>query len=128
SDTPVRVSWLPFELNPGMPKEGIERREYRIAKFGSCERSLLMHSQLQEVGRQEGLDIRYDLQTRTPNTFNAHRLIRGAGGGEGQTALVENLFQAYFSRGRDIGDLETLADIAAESGAERANALAFLNT
>jgi predicted DsbA family dithiol-disulfide isomerase len=126
-DTSVRVSWLPFELNPDMPKEGMERREYRIRKFGSWERSLQLDAQLAEQGEKEGLAIRYNLQTRTPNTFNAHRLIRRAGGGEGQTALVEALFQAYFTRGRDIGNLETLADIAAETGMDRADALAFLS-
>jgi len=127
-DTRVRVSWLPFELNPGMPQEGMERREYRMRKFGSWERSLQLDAELAEQGAKEGLAIRYDLQTRTPNTFNAHRLIRGAGGGDGQTALVEALFRAYFSQGRDIGNLETLADIAAEAGSDRADALAFLNT
>src|SRR3982750_443555 len=66
-DIRVRVSWLPFELNPGMPAEGMERREYRVRKFGSWERSLQMDAQLAEAGMQEGLEIRYDLQTRTPN-------------------------------------------------------------
>ena len=124
----ARVSWLPFELNPDMPKEGMERREYRMRKFGSWERSLQLDAQLAEQGAKEGLTIRYDLQTRTPNTLNAHRLIRRAGGGEGQTALVEALFQAYFTQGRDIGNLETLADIAAETGLDRADALAFLRS
>ena len=129
SDLQVHVSWLPFELNPGMPKEGIERREYRIRKFGSWERSLQLDAQLAETGTQEGLTIRYDLQTRTPNTFDAHRLIRKAGqGGGSQTALVEALFQAYFTQGRDIGNAETLADIAGENGMGRAEALAFLNS
>jgi len=128
SDTLLRVSWLPFELNPDMPKEGIERREYRIRKFGSWERSLQLDAQLAEVGVKEGLTFRYDLQTRTPNTFNAHRLIRTAGDGVAQTDLVEALFRAYFTQGRDIGNPETLADIAAECGMNRAAALAFLGT
>jgi predicted DsbA family dithiol-disulfide isomerase len=128
TDAAVRLSWLPFELNPGMPKEGIERREYRIRKFGSWERSLQLDAQLKEVGVQEGLSIRYDLQSRTPNTFNAHRLIRQAAMGGSQTAFVEALFKAYFTEGRDIGNAETLADIAAENGMDRAQALAFLNS
>jgi predicted DsbA family dithiol-disulfide isomerase len=128
SDLPIRLSWLPFELNPGMPREGMERREYRMRKFGSWEKSLQLDAQLAEVGVQEGLAIRYDLQTRTPNTFDAHRLIRRAGMGGSQTALVEALFQAYFTEGRDIGKEETLADIAAENGMDRADTLAFLRT
>ena len=129
SNLTVRLSWLPFELNPEMPKEGMERREYRIRKFGSWERSLQLDAQLAEVGVQEGLAIRYDLQTRTPNTFDAHRLIRRAGmSGGSQTALVEALFQAYFTEGRDIGNPETLAGIASENGMDRADTLAFLGT
>ena len=128
SDVGVRVSWLPFELNPGMPKEGIERREYRIKKFGSWERSLQLDAQLAEQGVKEGLAFRYDLQARTPNTFDAHRLIRLAGQGPFQITLVETLFRGYFTQGRDIGNAETLADIAAESGMDRAEVLAFLRT
>lgn len=128
SDVGVRVSWLPFELNPGMPKEGIERREYRIKKFGSWERSLQLDAQLAEQGVKEGLAFRYDLQARTPNTFDAHRLIRLAGQGPFQTTLVENLFRGYFTQGRDIGNAEALADIAAEAGMDRADVLAFLRT
>src|SRR3954465_4760230 len=71
----IRVNWLPFELNPDMPSEGMERRLYRERKFGSWERSQGMDAQLAELGRQEGLPLRYDLMSRTPNTFNAHRLI-----------------------------------------------------
>jgi len=128
SDVGVRVSWLPFELNPGMPKEGIERREYRIKKFGSWERSLQLDAQLAEQGVKEGLAFRYDLQARTPNTFDAHRLIRLAGQGPFQTTLVEKLFRGYFTQGRDIGNAEALADIAAEAGMDRADVLAFLRT
>ncbi len=128
SDVGVHVSWLPFELNPGMPKEGIERREYRIKKFGSWERSLQLDAQLAEQGVKEGLAFRYDLQARTPNTFDAHRLIRLAGQGPFQTTLVETLFRGYFTQGRDIGNAETLAEIAAESGMDRAEVLAFLRT
>jgi len=127
-DARVHLSWLPFELNPDMPKGGMERREYRMRKFGSWERSLQMDAQLAELGGSEGLSFRYDLQTRTPNTFDAHRLIRRAGQGTSQTELVESLFRAYFTQGRDIGNPETLADIAAETGMDRAGALAFLGT
>jgi predicted DsbA family dithiol-disulfide isomerase len=127
-NTSARVSWLPFELNPGMPKEGMERHEYRMRKFGSWERSLQLDAQLAQTGAEEGLTIRYDLQMRTPNTLDAHRLIRRAARGGSQTELVEALFRAYFSEGRDIGNPETLADIAAESGMDRSGTLSFLKT
>ena len=122
----IRVSWLPFELNPDMPKAGMERRLYRMRKFGSWERSQALDAQLTELGLQEGLNFRYDLMMRTPNTFNAHRLIWLAGQGHGQEALVEALLGAYFRQGRDIGDDVTLADIASDAGMDRERASVFL--
>jgi predicted DsbA family dithiol-disulfide isomerase len=124
----ISVSWLPFELNPDMPKEGTERREYRMRKFGSWERSLQLDAQLTELGAREGLSFRYDLMTKTPNTFNAHRLIWLAGQGNMQGDVVEALFRAYFTQARDVGDAATLADIASEVGMDRARISSFLES
>jgi predicted DsbA family dithiol-disulfide isomerase len=127
NETPrISVTWLPFELNPDMPREGMERRLYRMRKFGSWERSHQLDAQLTELGAQEGLGFRYDLMTRTPNTLNAHRLIWLAGQGDHQDAVVEALFVGYFVEGRDIGYPETLADIAAQAGMDRAQTKLFL--
>jgi predicted DsbA family dithiol-disulfide isomerase len=126
ADARIRVNWLPFELNPDMPQEGMERRLYRMRKFGSWERSQALDAQLTELGLQEGLIFHYDLMMRTPNTFNAHRLIWLAGRGNGQEALVEALLRAYFGYGRDIGHAETLADIASNAGMDRERATLFL--
>jgi predicted DsbA family dithiol-disulfide isomerase len=123
-----RITWHAFELNPQMPKEGIERRLYRMQKFGSWERSLALDTQLTEVGRGDGIAFRYDLIQRTPNTFNAHRLIWLAGKHERQDAMVEALFRGYFREGRDIGDISVLADLAAQAGLDRAAVLAFLQS
>lgn len=125
---PVRVAWRPFELNPQMPKAGIERREYRMRKFGSWERSLQLDAQLTEVGKAVGIPFRYDLITRTPNTFDAHRLIWLAGHLGVQDAMVETLFRGYFCEGRDIGDRAVLADLAASAGIDRAQAASFLGS
>ena len=122
----IRVSWLPFELNPEMPRQGMERSAYRMRKFGSLERSQQLDAQLTELGAQDGLGFRYDLITRTPNTLNAHRLIMLAGQGTSQDVLVEALFQAYFVLGRDIGDLETLVGIGSTVGMDPARARRFL--
>lgn len=124
----LRVHWLPFELNPDMPKEGMARREYRMRKFGSWERSQAMDAQLSRLGAQEALDFRYDLIARTPNTFDAHRLIALSRHSVGQDVMVESLFRAYFGQGRDIGDSDVLADIAASLGMDRANVIAFLKS
>lgn len=126
---PIRASWHPFELNPDMPKQGIERRLYRMRKFGSWERSLRLDAELTQVGAQDGIAFRYDLIVRTPNTFNAHRLIwlaRTAHGG--QEAVVEALFRAYFIEGRDIGESGVLADIASHAGMTRSQAAGFLDS
>ena len=106
------LSWQPFELNPQMPREGMDRKAYRIAKFGSWAESEEMDARIVEVGASEGIAFRFDLMKKAPNTFDAHRLIWFAGGKEQQDETVERLFEAYFTQGADVGDRETLLRIA----------------
>lgn len=123
----VRIVWRPFELNPDMPKEGIERHVYRMRKFGSLERSRQLDAQVSEAANSEGLSFRYDLIFRTPNTFDAHRLIWLAGEtGDKQDALMEAVFRAYFTEGYNIGDRSVLADLAPVGGIDASRAAAFL--
>ncbi|WP_439623301.1 DsbA family oxidoreductase [Gemmata sp.] len=110
------VHWHPFELNPSMPPEGIERRAYRVRKFGSWERSLELDAQVAQAGRGEGIAFHFDRMPRTPNTFDAHRIIWLAGERGVQDAVVEALFKAYFTDGRDLSDRATLAAVAVEGG------------
>jgi predicted DsbA family dithiol-disulfide isomerase len=107
-----RVRWLPFELNPDMPKEGIERRTYRVRKFGSWEQSQARDAQVAEVAAAEGLAFRQDLMTRVPNTFDAHRLIWLSDQLSAQDAVVEGIFRSYFIEGRDIAHHSVLVEIA----------------
>src|SRR5580700_7293928 len=93
----VQVRWLPFQLNPTMPKEGISRRDYRIKKFGSWERWLELDARVIEVGKAEDINFAFDKIERTPNTFDAHRLIWLADKDGVQDAVVEALFRAYFT-------------------------------
>lgn len=125
---PVNVHWHPFQLNPTMPKEGISRREYRIRKFGSWERSQELDAKVIAVGESEGIHFAFDKTERTPNTVDAHRLIWLAGQNDCQDAVVEALFRAYFTEGRDIGNHETLIDVAAEAGLDRQVAEAMLDS
>lgn len=120
------VQWHPFQLNPEMPAEGVDRREYRTTKFGSWERSQELDAQLAERGRAAGLEFRMDLQQRTPNTVAAHRTIRLAHARGVQDAVVEALFVGYFTQGADIGDAETLARLADGAGLPRDAVLAML--
>lgn len=110
------IGWLPFQLNPDMPAEGVDRRTYRAQKFGSLERSRELDAQVAEAGRAVGLTFRHDLMARTPNTVEAHRLVRLAGPSGVQHAVVERLFRAYFQEGRDVGDAAVLAALGAEAG------------
>jgi predicted DsbA family dithiol-disulfide isomerase len=112
----VRVTWRAFELNPGMPPEGIPRRDYRTGKFGSWERSQELDARVAQAGAPDGIEFQFERMERTPNTTDAHRLL-GLGLREGcQDAVAERLFRGYFLEGRDIGDRETLVETAAAAG------------
>ena len=125
---PVKVRWFPFQLNPTMPKEGISRREYRTKKFGSWERSLELDAQVAAAGDTEGIDFAFDKMERTPNTLDAHRLIWLAEKEGVQDAVVEALFRAYFTDGRDISQRQTLLDVVAAAGLHRSKAESVMNS
>ncbi len=120
------VAWHPFQLNPEMPPEGVERKQYRIAKFGSLERSQQLDQRLTETAATVGLDFHFERLTRTPNTVNAHRVIRLAGQKDVQDGVVEALFKGYFCNGADIGDSQILAGLGAEGGLDRDEVLTML--
>jgi predicted DsbA family dithiol-disulfide isomerase len=125
-DVTATVTWRPFELNPEMPKGGVDRRAYRSAKFGSWQHSRALDAQVAAAGRSEGLVFNHDKMERTPNTVDAHRLIWLAGQQCKQDVVVEGLFAAYFNEGRDVGDPNVLADVGASAGLNRAKVLAML--
>lgn len=124
----VRVRWLSFQLNPQMPKEGISRKEYRTRKFGSWERSQELDAQVAAAGQGEGIQFAFDRIERTPNTLDAYRLIWLADQQAVQDAVVEALFRAYFTEGRDISKRQTLIDVVSEAGLERQRAEAILES
>jgi predicted DsbA family dithiol-disulfide isomerase len=123
----VRARWHPFQLNPRMPKGGMNRQEYRTTKFGSWERSLALDAQVAEAGRGEGIPFAFDRIERTPNTLNPHRLIGLADTAGVQDAVVEAVFRAYFVEGRDISQTTVLLDVVAEAGLDRGRAEALLS-
>ncbi len=120
------VHWNPFQLNPDMPREGRDRAAYRAMKFGSAERARELDERVGSAAAGVGLTFRQDLMLRTPNTIDAHRLIWLAGKENVQDAVMEAVFVAYFTQGRDIGDADVLADCAAEAGMDRASVADFL--
>lgn len=115
----VQVRWHPFQLNPQMPKEGFSRKEYRSRKFGSWERSMELDAKVVAVGESEGIHFAFGKIDRTPNTVDAHRVIWFANQHGCQDTVVEGLFRAYFTEGRDIGNRETLVNVGAEAGLDR---------
>lgn len=124
----VSVQWYPFQLNPAMPKEGLDRKAYRSAKFGSWEHSQQLDAQVAHAGAQVGLNFHHERMERTPNTVDAHRLIWLAGQRSVQDAVVEGLFFGYFSDGRDVGNRAVLADIAQQAGLPKTDVVAFLDS
>jgi predicted DsbA family dithiol-disulfide isomerase len=124
-DLAVEVRWHPFELNADMPPEGADRREYLQRKFGDPDRFKDAQQQLIQLGAAVGIDYRFALATRMPNTRGSHVLARLAG--ERQSDVVERLFAAYFHEGRDVGDPAVLAAIAGEAGLDAAAVRARLD-
>jgi predicted DsbA family dithiol-disulfide isomerase len=116
---PFDVSWRIFQLNPTMPPDGMDRRAYLEAKFGGPQGAEQVYSRIRQTSVESGLDIKFDKIKRTPNTLDAHRLIRWAKDTGNQTAVVEQLFHRYFENGEDISDHEVLLDVAVASGMER---------
>ncbi len=119
-DHPLVLEWHPFMLNPTMPPEGMDRREYLQAKFGPPDEVVRVHIPIVQACEELGLPLALDKMQRNPSTLDAHRLIHWAGLEGRQNAVVNALFRANFAEGRDIGDRETLLDIAAAAGLDRA--------
>ena len=112
------MHWYPFELNADMPVDGLDRRVYRSAKFGSWEQSQRLDAQVAAAGAEVGITFHHDRMKRTPNTFRGHVLLAAAlkQGLEIQGKVAERLFQAYFVNGEDVGDPIILLGIAREFG------------
>lgn len=118
-DHPFQVQWHPFQLNPDMPREGMDRRAYLEGKFGGKDGAVQAYLPVTTEAEASGLDINLEGIKRTPNTLNAHRLIHWAGIEMKQNAVVDRLFKAYFVDGQDIGDVSVLTDIAEGVGMDK---------
>ncbi len=117
-----------FLLNPDLPPQGVDRREYLERKFGGSAQYERIVEALVFTGKGEGINFALDKIKRTPNSANSHRLIRLARTMNCQTEAVNVLFSAYFERGLDIGNVEVLVKLAEEIGLERGMAYAHLST
>ena len=126
-DVGVAVRWHPFELNPDLPREGVDRRAYLEAKFGGPERAASIYERVRAAGASVDLPLDFERIVRQPNTRAAHRLIDWAQRRGTADALVERLFRAYFVEGRAVGEHAVLAAIAGEAGLDAQAARAVLD-
>jgi predicted DsbA family dithiol-disulfide isomerase len=123
----AEITWRPFQLNPDMPAEGMARADYIATKFGDSGHSRRIHQTIAEAGATVGIDFAFDKIKRSPNTRNAHRLIRYATRQGAGTEIVTRLFEGYFLQGRDVGDIAALAKIAGEAGLDERETRTFLS-
>ena len=112
----IKRIWYPYELNPTMPEAGIERKVYRTKKFGSWEYSQQLDAKTVQATQNDGINFRYDLMAKTPNTLKAHRLTWLAASFDKATEMATRILNAYFTEGKDITDIDTLVKLAADVG------------
>ncbi|MET0170214.1 MAG: DsbA family oxidoreductase [Aliihoeflea sp.] len=127
-DIVVDVRWRPYQLDGSIPAGGADRKQYMLAKFGSEEKLAEIHARVAEAGRDAGIEFAFDAIRVSPNTLDAHRLIRWAGTESPavQANVVRRLFALYFEEGRDIGDHAVLTEAARTSGMDSAVVEALL--
>jgi predicted DsbA family dithiol-disulfide isomerase len=129
-DLDATVNWRPFQLDPTIPAKGKDRQRYMQEKFGSSDRIFEIHQQLTELGGEVGIEFDFEAIQVSPNTLDAHRLIRWAAQATPnvQDELVGILFSYYFEQGKDIGDRQILLEAAAEAGLDAAIVESLLPT
>jgi predicted DsbA family dithiol-disulfide isomerase len=122
----VHITWRPFELNPEVPVEGVDLPTFNAAKGIDLERLAETNAELLRLGEASGIDFRFDLITRVPNTRRSHLLIAHAGRSGAQGAVKDRIMRAYFEEGIDIGDPDELVRLGTEAGlAESASRMAL---
>jgi predicted DsbA family dithiol-disulfide isomerase len=124
-----QIRWHPFQLNPDLSADGVDRKSYLEAKFGGPARAAEIYSRVEAAARNVGLDVRFDLIEKQPNTLAAHALIAYAHTVNDVAAMrvSEQLFRAYFVEGRFIGDIDVLTEIAERCTLNVTDARTFIN-
>lgn len=125
--TEYKIHWHPFELNPDTPSEGRNWREHIANKYGSSrEESDASRARITEAGAEVGFEFNFTEDTRTYNTFDMHQLLHWADQQGRMHELQQALLVAHFTNARALSDKQVLADIAAETGLDRKDAIAVL--
>ena len=123
----IKQTWRPFQLNPGMPPDGMDRQEYLISKFGSSDAAKTVYENIYEEGVKEGINFNFDLIEVTPNSFNSHRLLALAYNLNIQEKVLDDLFESYFLHGKDIGDPNILLQIAIKNNIDAEEFKSYLS-
>ncbi len=121
-----QVTWRPFELNPDMPWDGVDRAQYLSAKIGDPSRVAELEAALTQQGEAIGVRFRFDRIERMPNSRRSHLLIAHAARHGLQSRLKDRVMQAYFEEGADIGDPDELVRLGVEAGLAEREARAAL--
>lgn len=124
----LQIRWRAFQLNPDMPRDGMDRSHYLDLKFGGSENARDVYGRIEAVGLEEDIPFAFSKIQRTPSTVAAHRLIAYATNAGKADALVNALFDAYFINGVDIGDLDALTEIAKSVGLDGDDVANFLRS
>lgn len=124
----AELHWQPFQLQPDMPREGVDWHEYAQKKFGGLERAGEMFEHVTSVGQELGLELNFDRMTRSPNTADAHRLILLARNFDREWETAHALFRAHFTDGRNLSDHAELAAITGDAGLDADQVRAFLES
>lgn len=120
------VRWLPFQLNPDIPAEGMSRQMYVERKFGPG--GARNYSRVAGVGKEVGIDFAFDAISVQPNTLNAHRLMHYASRNGCEDAVAESLFRGYFEEGAVLTDIAELTRLGARAGLDEASLLEYLGS
>ena len=122
------INWKPYELHPEIPENGYDKKLYMQQKFGDQVGSFSPYKQIEELGKELGFEFNFSKSERIPNTFRAHRLLWKAREFDLQSELSEALFEAYFTKGKDIGSIDILSEIASNLGMNKEKITKFLES
>ncbi|MEM7017920.1 MAG: DsbA family oxidoreductase [Pseudomonadota bacterium] len=124
----IDIAWKPFELNPNLPLEGVERESFMARKFRSAALAKQRYEHLAEMGNEIGFEFNFGKCPTLPNTLHAHRLLGYAEQAGCQTEMMERLFDTFFTEGRNIGELDVLVDVAVAQGFGETDIRTFLES
>ncbi|MDA9628928.1 DsbA family oxidoreductase [Pelagibacteraceae bacterium] len=110
------IVWRPFQLNPEMPSDGMDRKQYLIAKFGSEDNARTVYQRIEDEGKKNKIYFQFNKITKTPNSFFSHKLLAYAHNKKKQNEVFELLFYKYFIEGEDIGNLDVLIKVSKDEG------------